>query len=157
MGESTIGPGIKDVRPCNLGAWYADLGYMRSATCGLANDPKVVIPVKMITAVLKPGQFDEVVQAAIDVGAHGLTAAEVRGFGQQHEPPVEPIVPCGRDSLLVPKLRVDMVVADDTAASLVEAIANAINTGGIGGGEIWVSAVESVLRVRTGERDRDAV
>jgi len=113
--------------------------------------------VKLITAVLKPGQFDEVVQAAIDVGAHGLTAAEVRGFGQQHEPPAEPIVPCGRDSLLVPKLRVDMVVADDTAASLVEAIANAINTGGIGGGEIWVSAVESVLRVRTGERDRDAV
>lgn len=50
-----------------------------------------------------------------------------------------------------------MVVADDAAASLAEAIASAINAGGIGGGEIWPSAVESVLRVRTGERDRDAV
>jgi nitrogen regulatory protein PII len=120
-------------------------------------DLKVVIQVKLISAVLKPGQFDEVVQAAIGGGAQGLTAAEVRGFGQQHQSPVEPIVPCGRDSLLVPKLRVDMVVADDTVPSLVEAIANAINMGGIGGGEIWVSAVESVLRVRTGERDHKAV
>jgi len=117
----------------------------------------MVTPVKMITAVLKPGQFDDVVQAAIGAGAHGLTVAEVRGFGQQHQPPVEPIIPCGRDSLLVPKLRIDMVVADETAVSLVEAIAEAINTGGIEGGEIWVSAVESVLRVRTGERDRNAV
>jgi nitrogen regulatory protein P-II 1 len=157
MGESTIGPARGDVRPCNPRAWYADLGYMRSTVCGLVNDPKAVIQVKLITAVLKPGQFDEVVQAAIGGGAQGLTAAEVRGFGQQHQPPMEPIVPCGRDSLLVPKLRVDIVVADDAAASVVEAIANAINTGGIGGGEIWVSAVESVLRVRTGERDRNAV
>jgi nitrogen regulatory protein P-II 1 len=117
----------------------------------------MAITVKLITAVLKPGQFDEVVRAAIGVGAHGLTAAEVRGFGQQHQPPVEPIVPCGRDSLLVPKLRIDMVVEDETAASIVEAIAKAVNTGGTGSVEIWVSAVESVLRVRTGERDRDAV
>jgi nitrogen regulatory protein P-II 1 len=117
----------------------------------------MVIPVKLITAVLKPGQFDAIVSAAIGAGAHGLTAAEVRGFGQQHQPPVAPIVPSGRDSLLVPKLRIDMVVQDETAGSLVDAIAKAIDTGDIGGGEIWVSAVESVRRVRTGERDRDAV
>jgi nitrogen regulatory protein PII len=57
------------------------------------------------------------VQAAIGAGADGLTAAEVRGFGPRHQPPVEPVIPCGRDSLLVPKLRIDMVVADETAVS----------------------------------------
>jgi nitrogen regulatory protein P-II 1 len=113
--------------------------------------------VKLVTAVLRAGQFDEVVQAAIGAGAHGLTATEVRGFGQQYGHPEAPIVPCGRDSLLEPKLRIDMVVQDETAASLLEDIAKAINAGNIGGGEIWVSPVESVLRVRTGEHDRDAV
>lgn len=114
---------------------------------------------KLITAVLKPGQFEEVTRAATDAGAHGLTATEVRGFGQQYgymevETDSEPR---GRAALVVPKLRVDIVVQDEIAQSVVDAIAKAMNVGGIGVGKIWVSPVESVLRVRTGERDRDAV
>ena len=119
---------------------------------------------KLITAVLKPGQFDEVVQAAVDAGARGLTAGEVRGFGQQYgyrEGPHGYLeasdIPHRRGAILVPKLRVDMIVQDEIAEAVVDAIAKAMNTGTIGGGKIWVSAVESVLRVRTGERDRDAV
>jgi nitrogen regulatory protein P-II 1 len=109
---------------------------------------------KLITAVLKPGQFEEVVQAAVGAGARGLTAAEVRGFGQQYGHMED--TPEGRAAILIPKLRVDIVVRDETAQTVVGAIAKAMNTGTIGGGKIWVSDVESVLRVRTGERDRDA-
>jgi len=113
---------------------------------------------KLITAVLKPGQFDEVMQAATDAGARGLTATEVRGFGQQYGyPEAGSNEPSGRAALVVPKIRVDIVVPDETAQPVVDAIAKAMNTGGIGVGKVWVSPVESVLRVRTGERDRDAL
>jgi nitrogen regulatory protein P-II 1 len=112
---------------------------------------------KLITAVLNPGQFDEVMRAATDAGARGLTCTEVRGFGQQFGYPEPSAVSSGRGALVVPKLRVDIVVQDETAEPVVGAIAKAINTGTIGGGKIWVSPVEAVLRARTGERDRDAV
>ncbi len=112
---------------------------------------------KLITAVLKPGQFDEVMRAAIDAGARGLTATEVRGFGQQYGYPEARDDPGRRSALVVPKLRIDIVVQDETAQPVVDAIAKAMNTGDIGVGKVWVSPVESVLRVRTGERDGEAV
>jgi nitrogen regulatory protein P-II 1 len=112
---------------------------------------------KLVTAILRPGQFEEVTRAAINAGAHGLTADEVRGFGQQYGYLASTSEPLGREPMVVPKLRVDILVQDETAEHIVDAMAKAMNSGGIGAGKIWVSPVESVLRARTGERDRDAV
>jgi len=112
---------------------------------------------KLITAIVKPGKLDEVMRAAVDAGARGLTATDVRGFGQQYgylEPTVQQYE---QSALVLPKLRIDVVVPDEIAESVVGAIAKAVNTGTIGDGKIWVSPVDSVLRVRTNERDRDAM
>jgi nitrogen regulatory protein PII len=125
--------------------------------CAHEDDPRKVVSMKLITAVLQPGQFDEVVQAATDAGAHGLTATEVRGFGRQYGYVEAPDVPSGRAAIVVPKLRVEILARDETAEPVVAAIAKAMNTRSIGAGKIWVSAIESVLRVRTGERDLEAV
>jgi len=112
---------------------------------------------KLITAIVRPGKLDDVMRAATEAGARGLTATEVRGFGQQYghlEPSVRQVEP---KVLVLPKLRVDVVVPDEIAESVVSAIAKSVSTGTIGDGKIWVSDVDSVLRVRTGERGRDAV
>jgi nitrogen regulatory protein P-II 1 len=112
---------------------------------------------KLVTAIVKPGKLEEVMSAATGAGARGLTATEVRGFGQQYGH-LEPSVRQAEQKLLVlPKLRIDLVVPDEIAESVVSAIAKSVNTGAIGDGKIWVSAVDSVLRIRTGERGRDAV
>jgi nitrogen regulatory protein PII len=111
---------------------------------------------KLITAIVKPGKLDDVMRAATDAGARGLTATEVRGFGQQYghlEPSVRQVE---QKALMLPKLRIDLVVPGEIADSVVSAIAKSVNTGTIGDGKIWVSTVDSVLRVRTGERGSGA-
>jgi nitrogen regulatory protein P-II 1 len=108
---------------------------------------------KLITAVVKPDIVDNVVMAVTEAGARGLTAAEVIGFGQQygHGNPPE------STAVLLPKVRVDIVVKDADAETITNAIAKCANTGTIGDGKIWVSTVDSVIRVRTGERDASAL
>jgi len=107
---------------------------------------------KLITAIVRPEIADELALAATGAGAQGLTATEVIGFGQQlgHDGPVS-------SPVLLPKVRVDILVHDDDVAAVTEAIAKCANTGTIGDGKVWVSPVESALRVRTGERDDSAV
>jgi nitrogen regulatory protein PII len=112
---------------------------------------------KLITAIVKPGKLDDVMRAATDAGASGLTATDVRGFGQQYghlEPTVRQVE---QTALVLPKLRIEIVVNDEIVESVVDAIAKSVSTRTIGDGKIWVSDVDRVLRVRTGERDRDAV
>lgn len=111
---------------------------------------------KLITAIVKQARLDEVMQAVTEAGAGGLTATGVQGFGQQHGHPGSGRS-AGHKALLLPKVRVDVVVQDDDAETVVSAIAKAASTGAIGDGKIWVSAVDSVMRVRTGERGRQAV
>jgi nitrogen regulatory protein PII len=110
---------------------------------------------KLITAIVRPEKLDELIGDLIDHRARGLTVTEVRGFGRQlgqlAGPPVLPGV------ALLPKIRLDVVALDDDAEILVEAIAKHARTETIGDGKIWVTPVDSVLRVRTGERDRAAV
>lgn len=108
---------------------------------------------KLITAVVKPDMVDDVVMAVTEAGARGLTAAEVIGFGQQygHGNPPE------TTAILLPKIRIDIVVKDADAETITSAIAKCANTGSIGDGKIWVSTVDSVIRVRTGERDASAL
>jgi nitrogen regulatory protein P-II 1 len=112
--------------------------------------------VKLITAIVKPEKLDDVTRAVTGAGARGLTVTEVRGFGQQYGH-LAAAHPDDREILLLPKLRIDVVVQDQAATPVADAIAKSVNTGTIGDGKIWVCPVDSTLRVRTGERDRNAV
>jgi nitrogen regulatory protein PII len=106
---------------------------------------------KLVTAVVRTQCLDEVAQAVSAAGARGMTAADVRGFGQQYGHHGE-----DRNDdaavLLLPKLRIDVVVTDELAWPVAEAIVKAVGTGTIGDGKIWISEVEDTVRVRTGER-----
>lgn len=111
---------------------------------------------KKVEAVIKPFKLDEVKEALHEVGVSGITVTEAKGFGRQK----------GHTELyrgaeyvvdFLPKVRLEVVVDDDQVERVVEAIANAARTGRIGDGKIFVSAIESAVRIRTGERDSDAI
>ena len=111
---------------------------------------------KKIEAIIKPFKLDEVKEALHEVGVSGITVTEAKGFGRQK----------GHTELyrgaeyvvdFLPKVRLEVVVADAQAQAVVEAIAAAAQTGRIGDGKIFVSNVESALRIRTGEKDEDAI
>jgi nitrogen regulatory protein P-II 1 len=119
---------------------------------------------KLITAIIRPEKLDELIETLVDHRVHGLTVSEVRGFGRQFGEPapgagagIDLGLSRARKAALLPKVRLDLVVQDEDADTLVELLAKHASTGTIGDGKIWVSAMDSVLRVRTGERDRAAV
>ena len=107
---------------------------------------------KLVTAVVKLDKLDDVVHAVAEVGARGLTATEVRGFGQQYGHQSQ-VLPADASVLVLPKLRIDVLTSDELAWPVADAIAKSVNTGTIGDGKIWIAPVEGALRVRTGERD----
>jgi nitrogen regulatory protein P-II 2 len=111
---------------------------------------------KWITAIIKPFTLDDVREALAETGLHGMTVTEVKGFGRQH----------GHTELyrgaeyvvdFLPKLKIEVAVADDQAERAIEAIATAARTGKIGDGKIFVGALEQVIRIRTCEEDADAL
>jgi len=111
---------------------------------------------KKIEAVIKPFKLDEVKDALNDIGIQGLTMTEVKGFGTQK----------GHTELyrgaeyvvdFLPKVKVEVVVAEERLDAAVDAIMNAARTGKIGDGKIFVLPVEQTVRIRTGERDEDAL
>jgi nitrogen regulatory protein P-II 1 len=116
---------------------------------------------KLITAIIRPEKLEELVGTLIDSQVHGLTVSEVRGFGRQFGQVVggqtDLGLPDNRKAALLPKVRLEVVVLDEDAQTLVEAIAKHARTETIGDGKIWVSAVDTVLRVRTGETNRAAL
>ena len=116
---------------------------------------------KLITAVVRPEKLDELVGTLIDHRVHGLTVSEVRGFGRQFGQLItgqsDLGLPGDRKAVLLPKVRLDIVALDDDAEAVVDVIAKHARTETIGDGKIWVTAVDSVLRVRTGDRDRAAI
>jgi nitrogen regulatory protein P-II 1 len=111
---------------------------------------------KMITAVINPYKLDDVKAALQSAGVNGMTVTEVRGHGRQggHSETYR-----GTEYKLdfVPKLKVEVVVDDVTADTVVEAIATAARAGKIGDGKVWVTTVDDILRIRTGERGIDAI
>ena len=110
---------------------------------------------KLITAIVRPDKLDELIDALVNNRAHGLTVTEVRGFGRHSASS-----PQGLASprwILLHKIRLDVVALDDDVETLVEAIAKHARTETIGDGKIWVTPVDSALRVRTGDRDRAAI
>jgi len=111
--------------------------------------------VKLITAIVEPDVTDDLVLAVTAAGAHGLTATEVIGLGQDHGQPGA--VSSAACTALLPRVRVDIVVPDDVVDAVISAIAKCANTGIMGDGKIWVCPVDTVLRARTGERDNSAI
>ncbi len=111
---------------------------------------------KLITAIIKPFKLDDVRQAVADIGIQGVTVTEVKGFGRQR----------GHTELyrgaeyavdFLPKTKVEMAIADDIVEQVIDAITNTARTGKIGDGKIFVTNLEEVVRIRTGETGVEAV
>jgi nitrogen regulatory protein P-II 2 len=111
---------------------------------------------KLVTAIIKPFKLDDVRAALSDIGVQGVTVTEVKGFGRQK----------GHTELyrgaeyvvdFLPKVKLEIAVADGMVESVIEAVTKAANTGKIGDGKIFVSPLEQVIRIRTGETGEDAI
>jgi nitrogen regulatory protein P-II 2 len=111
---------------------------------------------KLITAVIKPSRLDAVLDAVTDAGASGLTVTEVRGYGRQ-KGKTEVYRGAEYAVKLLPKVKLEIAVRTDQVDAVVEAIQRAANTGKIGDGKVFVWDLETALRIRTGERDADAI
>ena len=111
---------------------------------------------KMISAVIKPFKIDEVREALTEIGVQGMTISEVKGFGRQKG---QTEIYRGAEYTIsfVPKTKVEVVVNDDLADQVVDAIRAAANTDKIGDGKIFVLDVEKAIRIRTGEMNADAL
>ena len=111
---------------------------------------------KLVTAIIKPFKLDDVRAALSEIGISGMTVTEVKGFGRQR----------GHTELyrgaeyvvdFVPKTRIEVAVRDDLAEQVVEAIVGAAKSGKVGDGKIFITSIERVLRIRTGEADESAL
>ena len=111
---------------------------------------------KLVTAIIKPFKLDDVREALSEVGASGITVIEVKGFGRQK----------GHTELyrgdeyvvdFLPKIKIEVAVASERVDQVIEAISGAAKTGKIGDGKIFVSSLEQVIRIRTGETDIEAL
>jgi nitrogen regulatory protein P-II 1 len=112
--------------------------------------------VKKVEAIIKPFKLDEVKEALNEIGVQGITVSEVKGFGRQK----------GHTELyrgaeyvvdFIPKIKLEIIVTDDILPQVVEAIEKSAKTGRIGDGKIFVTQVEAVIRIRTGETGEDAL
>jgi nitrogen regulatory protein P-II 1 len=115
-----------------------------------------VTSMKKIEVIIKPFKLDEVKEALSSIGIQGMTVTEVKGFGRQkgHKE-----IYRGAEYLVdfLPKIKMEMVVNSDLVETAIEKVIAAARTGTIGDGKIFVTSVEQVVRIRTGERDADAV
>ncbi len=111
---------------------------------------------KLVTAVIKPHKWEDVRSALETIGVTGMTVSEVSGYGRQ-KGHTEVYRGAEYDIALVPKIRVEIVLDEGDADAVVNAIVNAAQTGRIGDGKVWVSPIDTVVRVRTGDRDTAAI
>ena len=111
---------------------------------------------KLVTGIIKPFKLDDVKSALETLGVLGLTVSEVRGYGRQ-KGHTEVYRGAEYTVDLVPKVRVEVLVDDLDAEKVVQTIAEAARTGKIGDGKVWITPVDAVVRVRTGERGADAL
>jgi len=111
---------------------------------------------KLVTAIIKPFKLDDVKDALKSAGVAGVTVTEVRGFGRQGGH-TETYRGAEYKIDFVPKVQLTVVVDESTVDAVVDAIAGAANTGKIGDGKIWVTSVDRLVRIRTGEEGADAI
>jgi nitrogen regulatory protein P-II 1 len=112
--------------------------------------------VRLVTGIVKPFKLDDVKTALESFGVHGMTVSEVQGFGRQRGH-TEVYRGAEYTVSFVPKVRIEVLVDDADAADIVEVIAKSAHTGAIGDGKVWSTAVDEVVRVRTGERGAEAL
>jgi nitrogen regulatory protein P-II 1 len=114
------------------------------------------ISMKKVEVIIKPFKLDDVKEALSSVGVQGMTVTEVKGFGRQkgHKE-----IYRGAEYLVdfLPKIKIEMVVVSDMADQVIEKVVSAARTGTIGDGKIFITPVETVVRIRTGEKDEDAI
>jgi nitrogen regulatory protein P-II 1 len=112
--------------------------------------------VKLVTAIIKPHMLDEVKSALESFGVEGMTVSEASGFGRQRG---HTEVYRGAEYTvdLVPKVRLEVLVADDDASDIIDVLVKSARTGRIGDGKVWSVPVDDVVRVRTGERGAEAL
>jgi nitrogen regulatory protein P-II 1 len=111
---------------------------------------------KLITAIVKPFTLDDVKAAVEQAGVLGLTLSEVQGYGRQ-KGHTEVYRGAEYQVDFIPKAKVEVVVPDESVDAIVSAIVAAARTGKIGDGKVWVTPIETVIRVRTGDRDAEAI
>lgn len=128
-------------------AWFAPRGAQR---------PKGVNAMKMIVAIIKPFKLDEVRQAITSLGVHGMTVTEVKGFGRQ-KGQTEIYRGAEYTVQFLPKVKLEIVVSDDLAERVIEAVLSSARTEKIGDGKIFVIDVDKAVRIRTGDLDGDAL
>ena len=111
---------------------------------------------KLVVAIIKPFKLDEVRQALTEIGVHGMTVTEVKGYGRQKG---HTEIYRGTEYAVsfLPKLKIEVAVASETVDKAVEAIASAAKTGQIGDGKIFVYSIDHAVRIRTGETDSEAL
>jgi len=111
---------------------------------------------KFISAIVKPFKLDEVREALTSIGVEGLTVSEVKGFGRQ-KGHTEIYRGAEYEISFVPKVRIDVAVNDKLAEQVIEAITKAARTGNIGDGKVFVTDITQAVRIRTGEKNNDAL
>jgi nitrogen regulatory protein P-II 1 len=111
---------------------------------------------KLITAIVKPAKVDDIKVALQSAGVAGMTVSETRGFGRQKG---HTEIYRGAEYTVdfIPKVRIEVLVEDAEAQAIIDTIVNTASTGSIGDGKLWVTNVEQVIRIRTGERGGDAL
>jgi len=111
---------------------------------------------KLVTAIIKPFKLDDVREALSEISIQGMTVTEVKGFGRQK----------GHTELyrgaeyvvdFLPKVKIEVAISDDNIDAVIEAISNAANTGKVGDGKIFITSLEGVVRIRTGEKGAEAL
>ncbi|MGI9198550.1 MAG: P-II family nitrogen regulator [Candidatus Nanopelagicaceae bacterium] len=111
---------------------------------------------KLVTAIIKPGAMESVKSALQDIGIKGMTVSDASGFGRQMG---QTEVYRGAEYVvnLIPKVRLEIIVEDNEIENVLNTIVKSANTGAIGDGKVWVTPVEEIVRVRTGERGVSAI
>ena len=111
---------------------------------------------KKIEAIIKPFKLDSLKEAFAELGIHGMTVSEVKGFGRQKG---HTEIYRGAEYVVdfIPKIKVEIVTSDDQVDAIIDKIVDSVKTGNIGDGKIFVKPVETVCRIRTGERDTEAI
>ena len=115
-----------------------------------------VFKMKLITAIIKPFKLQEVREALVDAGISGLTVTEVKGYGRQ-KGHTEMYGGAEYAVDILPKIKLDVLIEDNSLETVIEAISKTANTGKIGDGKIFVTSVDDVIRIRTGETGPDAI
>lgn len=111
---------------------------------------------KLVTAIIKPHKVDEVKDALRGIGVQGVTLSEVKGFGRQGGH-IETYRGAEYQVEFTPKVKLEVVVDAEDVAQVTEVIEATASSNQIGDGKIWVTPVDAIIRIRTGERDRDAI